>query len=368
MSQEVRPLPPPQIRPGQVEFSPEELLSSHAYEEPLIACDVRCHGGFIAGRYVSPRTIVRDPAIEAWKQRLRDEHQPLLVIPTEYVPPQYPSYEQSKLLLQEGIVEPLTRSLTIISIVEGFGARIRDVPVPDFEKEIAEDVGGTAIAHLRRGLFEAHARDEAGHRQEGGHKQMWEAARDLGLSRPQIPGDVLMQLMMGGRGNRERARLFPELSQRMEALLTIMANVLVVEIFAREVFTWGQRLLGDPEVSANPGAARAMVAHIQADERPHVEYLRTALSELRSRTFVSEDGKRQIAGQEVVDTIFTEQLRGIASTRPEEQRAQVRNQIHEALRDRPNASELRRRFESLDAGWVFPHSEEERVSLLLEFS
>jgi hypothetical protein len=173
--------------------------------------------------------------------------------------------------------------------------------------------------------------------------------------------------MMGGRG-RERRRLFPELSSRMEALLTIMANVLVVEIFAREVFVWGQRLLGDPEVSAQPEAARRMVSHIQADEVPHVEYLRTALSELRSRSLRSEDGSRVLPGHHVIDAIFSEQLQGIASTRPREQREQIRHQVHEALRDRPNASEIRRRFESLDTGWTFPRPEEDRVDLTLEFA
>src|SRR5262245_2753514 len=59
---------PPEVRPGQLEFTLQELLSSHAYEEPLIAGGVRCHGGFIAGRYVSPRTLVRDPAIRSWQQ------------------------------------------------------------------------------------------------------------------------------------------------------------------------------------------------------------------------------------------------------------------------------------------------------------
>jgi hypothetical protein len=154
----------------------------------------------------------------------------------------------------------------------------------------------------------------------------------------------------------------------MEALLTIMSNVLVVEIFAREVFSWGQRLLGDPEVSADPERARRMVAYIQSDERPHVEYLRTALSEFRTRTLRSEDGKRELHGHHVVDAIFSQQLQGIASTRPEEQRAQVRHQIHQALRERPNASELRRRFEALDAGWSFPRPEDEPVDVVLEFA
>src|SRR5262245_38640504 len=213
-------------RPGQLEFTPEELLASHPYEEPLRADDVLLHGGFIGGQYVSPRTWVRVPAIRNWQQRLRDEKQPLLDLPREYVPPQYPSYEQAKLLIQEGIKDPITRALTIISIVEGFGARIRDFPRPDFHKEIKEDIGGTAIAHLATGLYEAHARDEAGHRSEGGHKQMWEAARDLGLAKPEIPGDVLMQMMTGGGRRRgSQKRQFPALTERMEAILTIMANV-----------------------------------------------------------------------------------------------------------------------------------------------
>ena len=76
-------------------------------------------------------------------------------------------------LLHEGIVDPISRSLTTISIVEGFGARIREVHLPDFANEVKEDITGTALAHLRKGLFEAHARDEAGHRDQGGHKQMW---------------------------------------------------------------------------------------------------------------------------------------------------------------------------------------------------
>ena len=47
-------------------FRREELLDSGPYAAPLIAGGVRCHGGFEAdGRYRSPRTIHRAPAIEA---------------------------------------------------------------------------------------------------------------------------------------------------------------------------------------------------------------------------------------------------------------------------------------------------------------
>ena len=52
-------------------YSASEILESHRYEEPLIVGGVRCHGGFDAeGRYVSPRTLNRWPAVEAWRERL----------------------------------------------------------------------------------------------------------------------------------------------------------------------------------------------------------------------------------------------------------------------------------------------------------
>jgi len=350
---------------GRLEYSREELLSDVPYEETLVAGGVRCHGGFTGGHYVSPRTLHRQPAIAAWQARLRSDGQPLVHLPVEYVPPHYPNYPQAKLLLQEGVRDPITRSLTIISIVEGFGARIRDVALPDLGAEVVEDLEGTCVAHLGTGLFEAHARDEAGFRDQGGHKQMWEAARDLGLAKPEIPEDVLLQMMMGGRPRAERKRLFPELSSRLEDAITMMAGVLVVEIFAEDVFEWAKSLLGDPEVSADPEGARAMVAHIQADEKPHVEYLRTALSELRARTLRSADGKKQVAGATVIDAIFAAQLRGMASNRPAREREDVRGAIHRVIADEARASSLARRFESLDSGWVFPKGDDEHLELLL---
>ena len=52
---------------AQVEFTEDELLADLAVTEPLIAGGVRCHGGFDEdGRYVSPRTRFRLPAIAAW--------------------------------------------------------------------------------------------------------------------------------------------------------------------------------------------------------------------------------------------------------------------------------------------------------------
>ena len=193
---------------------------------------------------------------------------------------------------------------------------------------------------------------------------MWEAARDVGLDKPTIPNDVLLRLMTAGsRGDRKR--LFPQLSERMEAMITMMTSVLVIETFAEKTFEWAERLLGDPEVSADPKRAAHIVSCIARDEIPHVDYLTVALSELRTKRLISEDGKTTFSGAEVVDQIFTEQLRGMATNRPQQNRDRLREEIHQALADGARASVVARKFEALDAGWTFPHADDEALDVLL---
>jgi hypothetical protein len=340
--------------PDRLTFTRDEILASGEYDAPLIAGGVRCHGGFDAdGRYRSPRTLHRSPAIAAWQARLTGEGAPLIQIPGALMPPQYPNVEQAALLLKHGVQDPIVRALTIISIVEGFGAIIRDVKVPDLDALIVEPVEGTALAHLREGLFEAHARDESGWKDEGGHKQMWEAARDLALENPKVPGDVLMR-MMGRNANRKRPeRPFPQLDEKLERMLSMMAQVLVVEVFAEGTFDWGVELLSNPEVSAAPEAAGNMVRHVRDDEKPHVEYLRTALSELRSRTVRTVDGGT-MAGGEIVHTLLHRILREITRNRPREQREDVRANMIEAMKVAANPKALLEEFDSLESKWTAP--------------
>jgi hypothetical protein len=339
----------------QLLYTPQELLSSGDYAEPLIAGGVRCHGGFDSdGSYRSPRTLHRAPAILAWKQQLAEEFDGELIdIPRSFIPPQHPNVDQARLLLRNGVRDPMVRALTIISIVEGFGAMIRDVDVPDLEADLVESVEGTALAHLKSGLFEAHARDESGYREEGGHKQMWEAARDAALENPKIPGDVLMRLM-GRRGQRGKAEpMFPQLGKKWERMIGMMSQVLVIEVFAESTFQWGIEVLSDPEVSADPETAGRMIRYIQADENPHVEYLRTALSELRARTIRTIDGKTQ-SGAQVVDRMLHRILRQLTTHRREEQRGDVREGLVEAMKLAPNPKALLEEFDALDREWAPP--------------
>ena len=166
--------------------SETELLAEHDVVEPLVAGGVRCHGGFDAdGDYVSPRTKNRVPAIEAWQQSHREQFgTEILDAPLELWPEVFPNVAQSKYLLREGVREPTISALTRIGTVEGFGSMIRAVKVDDLQSHFDETIAGTAIAHLQGGLFEAHARDEAGWEDEGGHKQMWFAARDIAFEHP----------------------------------------------------------------------------------------------------------------------------------------------------------------------------------------
>ena len=160
--------------------------------------------------------------------------------------------------------------------------------------------------------------------------------------------------------------MFPALAERTENMVGFMTQVMIIEIVAEDVFEWAKRLLGDPEVCKNTDAAAAMVAAIQADEKPHVEYLRTALSEMRGRTFLCEDGVTELPGHEVVDPMFEAGLRGMVSTRPREDRERLREEIHDALEDQGRASQIARKFEDLDSGWVFPKGEDDKLDLLLE--
>jgi hypothetical protein len=81
---------------------------------------------------------------------------------------------------------------------------LRLLPVPNFQAAFDEDITGTAIAHIGKGLFEAHARDEAGFEDEAGHNLMWFAARDIAFDNPVTEDETARMLArMGITGPRE---------------------------------------------------------------------------------------------------------------------------------------------------------------------
>src|SRR4051812_47607336 len=257
----------------QTEFTETELLAGHAIAEPLVLGGVRCHGGFDDdGAYVSPRTLNRVPAIKAWQAQHVDHFgTELLGLPIDTWPASYPNLPQARYLIEIGAPEPIISDLTRIGTVEGFGAMIRNSVLPDFQKTFVEDTRGTAIDHLGRGLYEAHARDEAGFEDEGGHKQMWFACRDIAFDSPVTDDQTAlmmerMGLTGGAAGTAARAfvppRHVPEIEPDLEFLIARMASLLLIEISAFHTFAWAEEVLSDTSLIAGEGEPARLVSYI----------------------------------------------------------------------------------------------------------
>lgn len=349
---------------AQVEFTEQELLASHACEAPLVAGGVTCHGGFDAdGAYVSPRTLTRVPAIEAWQAQHQEQFgRPLFDLPLDTWPAHYPNVAQAKHLIASGVPEPIISNLTRIGTVEGFGAMIRLSVVPDLPRCFDEDVTGTAMAHLDRGLYEAHARDEAGHEDEGGHKQMWFVARDIAFESPVTQDDTALMLERMGiaapgtrskvdlaamRAQAEARRQWPDdVDFDLEVLVERMTRLLLIEISAFHTFAWAEEILDDRDLVAGEGEAARMVSYIRQDETPHVDYLRTVLSEMRDRTVVGADGRRH-AGADLVGATWDRAVAQSVGPGRIETLDVVRREVDHAMAGRPDRDDLMARFDEL---------------------
>jgi hypothetical protein len=360
----------------QVEFAEHELLASHPYAEPLIAGGVRCHGGFDDdGRYVSPRTLNRLPAIRAWQQQRAEQFGgALLDVPLATWPEHYPNVAQGAFLITAGVPGPIISTLTRIGTVEGFGSLIRFSTIPELQRCFDEDVRGTAMEHLGRGLYEAHARDEAGHEDEAGHKQMWFAARDIAFEHPVTEDESLRMLERmgisrpGSGGKIDVARMRADAMARrvlpddvdfdLESLIERMTRLLLIEISAFHAFAWAEELLSDPDLVAGDGEGARLVSYIRADETPHVEYLKTVLSEMRDRTFVSTSGAKY-DGAEMIGRVWDRAVHESLTTRREEALRTTLAEVIHAIGDRPDAADLVERFHQLgsirpgpDGAWM----------------
>jgi hypothetical protein len=355
-----------------LEFTEDELLMSEAAAEPLVVAGTLCHGGIRTdGTYVSPRTEVRSPAIRAWQEHhVRTFGTQLLDAPLESWPTAYPNVAQARLLLENGVRDPIIAILSRIGIVEGFGAGLRylapgKLAPSDLQECFVEDIANTAIWHLDKGLIEAHARDESGWGPEAGHNRMWFAVRDSAFENPVTDDETdLMLQRMGIRrpieppaGEMATApappppsldeRLVGSIDPGLEALIRTMTGVLFIEVRAFHLFAWAEELLADRSLVAGDGLPSKLVSYIRQDETPHVEYLRTTLSEMRDRTFVGTDGKK-IPGTEVIGTIWNHGLVQAHEVREPQTRAAYVAEVEHSLGSRSDGKDLLAEFHSLE--------------------
>lgn len=300
---------------AQLTWTETELLATDDLAEPLVAQGRRCHGGFDgSGTYVSPRTKGRAPAIRAWQQHHEATFgTAILNAPIDTWPENYPNVAQAKFLVAAGIREPMITQLTRIGTVEGFGAMIRHAHAGDLQRFFDEPIEGTALAHLDI-LFEAHARDEAGFADEAGHRDMWFAARDVAFESPPTRDETALMLeRMGIPSSPPTAeqiaaaqiafRVHQDLDPGFESMIRRMLGILFIEISAFHTFVWAEAVLSDTDLVAGEGEAARIVSYIRADETPHVEYLKTVLSEIRDRTLIGDSGRR-LDGRDVIGRLW----------------------------------------------------------------
>ena len=339
---------------AQVTFTEEELLADLAVAEPLIAGGVRCHGGFDEdGGYVSPRTRFRLPAIAAWGEQNSERFATELIdVPLEWWERSFPNVEQARFLIRAGVPEPLMATLTRIGTVEGYGANIRLLQPKDMQRWFVEDIEGTAIDHLGRGLFEAHGRDEAGWDEEAGHKDMWFAARDIAFERSCEELDIeamLARMGFGAGGSGAAERLLPaDIPHELEMMVSLMIRVLFIEISAFHTFAWAEEWMSDTDLVAGDGAAARLVGYIRADESPHVGYLRAALTEMRDRTWRGEEGRLH-QGADMIGRIWDPLLAHSLGPVRDEGRRGALAEVEFWCDQRANGSDILAEFHSLGA-------------------
>ncbi|MBV9293206.1 MAG: hypothetical protein JO222_12210 [Frankiales bacterium] len=339
----------------QLDWTAEEILADDRVDDPLVVRDVVCHGGYVHGAYVSPRSRFRRDAIDAWQQHHRETFGvDVREAPLDVFPGHYPSLEQAQFLLDHDVREPIVGILTRVGTVEGYGGAIRELtPRGDVQRFFVEDVRGTATAHLAAGLLEAHARDESGWDTQAGHDRMWYAVRDIAFENPldrETEADLRAVIdraalsVPTAMGMPERR--FDKLDPNFDALVTFMTRVLFIEVRAFHAFAWAEALLADADRVAGDGEAARLVSYIRQDESPHVGYLRTALSEMRERTFIGDGGVRY-AGSDVIDSIWDSCLAESLGMGDRRNRAIAEALLDHALADRPDGREVREEFDRI---------------------
>ena len=274
-------------------------------------------------------------------------------MPLELWEKTFPNVEQARFLVRSGVPEPLMATLTRIGTVEGYGANICLLKAKYLQRRFVEDIGGTAIAHLGGGLFEAHGRDEAGFGPQAGHRDMWFAARDVAFDRPVGELDIegmLTRMGLGqGRSGADAVRLLPaDTPVELDPMVTLMIRVLFIEISAFHTFAWAEEWMADTDLVNGDGEAARLVSYIRADETPHVGYLRTALSEMRDRTWIGESGRTH-AGSDMIDRIWAPLLEDSTGAGREANRQAALGEVEYWCARRKNGTDLLAEFHTLGA-------------------
>jgi hypothetical protein len=321
----------------QLVYSEADLMAEHVYAVPQVVAGRRMHGGFLAdGRYQPPRSLVREPAIEAWAEALRARGGELMDADASLLGgPRTPNVAQSVVLLRNGLGQTFWNTLTITGKIEARGRLLADAAFPDLQPHIVEDISQMGIGHLNTGLLKAHGLDEGGIPDEGigGHDEMWFAARDLAFGPSAYPDVDPPENIARPEAGR---RWMPELAPEIEGLLSLLMNLLIIEFRAEIGFASTETLLRMPGLFADRSSeaeqAAQIVDRIRADEAIHVTSLRLYLGELQSVRFHTIDAGVAL-GADLIERFWS----GLVQWATVDQPALVAEQQHRLLCERISA-------------------------------
>jgi hypothetical protein len=183
---------------------------------------------------------------------------------------------------------------------------------------------------------------------------MWFVARDIAFEHPVTDDQTSRMLarmgidttpksaaqLEGVRQQAEAHRALPvDIDFSLEMVVARMIGLLLIEISAFHGFKWAEAVLGDTELVAGDGSAAQLVSYIRTDETPHVAWLRTALSEMRDRTWVGTSGKRH-AGSDMIALLWDRALSDSVLLRRRENINFVMREVEDAVAGRPDADDI----------------------------
>jgi hypothetical protein len=294
---------------------------------------------------------LRGPALDAWTEALRARGGELLAADSSLLAGvRYPSDAQQKLLIREGLAQTFWNSLTIIGVIEARGRALADLPFPDLQKVVVQDLSDMAIGHLNRGLLRAHGLDEGGEPEAGlgGHDVMWFSLRDLAFGDTRFPMPVVPDNIARPDAN---VPVFPQLQLEYERFVHFLGNLLMIEFRAERGFSSTENLLRDPELfterRAQAELAAEIVNRIRIDEAVHVHSLRLYLGELRTLDLRTKDGGT-ISGREVVDTFWEGIVKWATIEQPPLAAAQQKQVLLERIAAHPDHARITREFLALE--------------------
>ncbi len=200
-----------------------------------------------------------------------------------------------------------------------------------------------AIGHLGGGLLLAHGLDEGGQPELGigGHDVMWFLARDLAFGADAYP-DVEPPENIGRPDAGTRS--MPELPPEIEGLISLLANLLIIEFRAELGFAEAQEILRSPDVFVDNRVeaelAAEIIERIRTDELIHVRSLCVYLGELQSVHFRTADDAT-VSGRELFGRFWDGMVEWATVEQPRLNAERVRQHLDDYVATHPEAARVR---------------------------